>query len=100
MVYPTQASLASATLQGNFQLIETGYGKQNVDRSDNEAGADPNLVYYGCNPLHSAAYGGNVEIINLLLQAGANPDATHMFDYHVHEDPVECCYGLSWLGKY
>ncbi|KAL6544777.1 hypothetical protein OROMI_023639 [Orobanche minor] len=39
-----------------------------------QEGADANFVAHGYYPLHLAANGGNVEIINLLLEAGAKPD--------------------------
>lgn len=41
-----------------------------------KAGANVNVYAGGATPLHIAADGGNPEIINCLLQAGANPDAT------------------------
>ena len=36
-------------------------------------GADPNLVWFGMNPLHWGISYRNYEIIELLLKAGANP---------------------------
>ncbi|KAL6553229.1 hypothetical protein OROGR_007071 [Orobanche gracilis] len=52
-------------------------------------GADANFVANGFYPLHLAANGGNVEIINLLLEAGANPDI--MNDVLFTDDMDEDC---------
>ncbi|KAK4427675.1 protein STIP1 [Sesamum alatum] len=41
-----------------------------------KAGATVNVTAGGATPLHIAADGGNPEIINCLLQAGADPNAT------------------------
>ena len=41
-----------------------------------QAGAKVNITAGGATPLHIAADSGNLEIINSLLQAGADPNAT------------------------
>jgi ankyrin repeat protein len=40
-----------------------------------QAGAHPNIRAGGATPLHIAADGGNMEIINCLLKAGSDPNA-------------------------
>ena len=39
-----------------------------------EKGVDPNTIALGCNPLRAAVNGGHLDVVKLLLAAGANPN--------------------------
>jgi len=56
-----------------YEAVET----QNIPRIKEliEAGTNLNVVYEGMTVLHMAAKIGNVEIVNIFLEAGANVDA-------------------------
>uniref|UniRef100_A0A0E0KXG6 Serine/threonine-protein kinase BSK1-like TPR repeats domain-containing protein n=1 Tax=Oryza punctata TaxID=4537 RepID=A0A0E0KXG6_ORYPU len=58
-------SLLSAVAAGSLPCLEILI----------QAGADLNIRAGGATPLHIAADGGNVEIVNCLLKAGSDPNA-------------------------
>jgi ankyrin repeat protein len=82
---------------GTAEIIEAAR-KGDVPRVQRELARDPSLAHSsnetGDTPLHQAAQRADRVMVELLLEAGANPDAVRGDGYR----PIHCALVPEWLG--